>query len=62
MSASTGENLEVEAKEAEPGLRQSRGMESPLLPIPTLYNRSSMVRVVTTEVVMVTVVELSVSA
>lgn len=41
MSASMWENLEVEAKEAEPGLLQSRDVESLLLPIPSLNNRSS---------------------
>lgn len=41
MSASMWENLEVEAKEAEPGLLQSRDVESLLLPFPSLNNRSS---------------------
>lgn len=35
-----GETLEVEAKEAEPGLHQSRDMESLFLPIPKPYNES----------------------
>lgn len=40
VSTSMGETLKVEAREAEPGLHQSRDMESLFLPIPKPCNGS----------------------